>query len=62
MIGAKRHPSVVVAQHAAPVDPLLSPEKRYHPKREPFCETQSGVYRIYFDALRQSWFLRGIYD
>ena len=54
--------SVAVAPHAAPADPLLSPQKRYHPKREPCSETQSGVYRIYFDALRQAWFLRGIYD
>ena len=23
---------------------------------------QRGLYRIYFDALRQSWFLRGVYD
>ena len=21
-----------------------------------------GVYRLYYDALRQSWFVRGIYD
>jgi hypothetical protein len=21
-----------------------------------------GLYRIYFDALRQGWFLRGLYD
>jgi protein ImuB len=62
--------SAVVAQpcperrrgNAAPVDPVLSAEKRYHPKSEPFSETHSGLYRIYFDALRQAWFLRGIYD
>ena len=24
--------------------------------------TECGVYRIYFDVLRQSWFLRGLYD
>jgi hypothetical protein len=23
---------------------------------------QRGLYRIYFDALRQEWFLRGVYD
>ena len=21
-----------------------------------------GVYRIYYDALRESWFVRGVYD
>jgi hypothetical protein len=23
---------------------------------------QRGLYRIYYDALRQDWFLRGVYD
>src|SRR5260370_30525162 len=23
---------------------------------------QRGLYRIYYDALRQSWFVRGVYD
>jgi hypothetical protein len=25
-------------------------------------DPQRGLYRIYFDALRQGWFLRGVYD
>jgi protein ImuB len=25
-------------------------------------ERQRGLYRVYYDALRQSWFLRGVYD
>jgi protein ImuB len=26
------------------------------------CQTVRGIYRFYYDALRQSWFVRGIYD
>jgi len=45
--------SVEVAQLAAPL----------HPKRQqPHLEPQRGLYRIYYDALCQNWFLRGIYD
>lgn len=55
--------SSVVAQHAAPVHSLQSPKKRTRSKNEqPQPEAQRGLYRVYYDALRQGWFLRGIYD
>ena len=55
--------SVVVAQHAAPVAFLHSVKKRsYSTNEQHQPEAQRGLYRIYYDALRQSWFLRGIYD
>lgn len=52
--------SFVVAQHAAPALPRKNPPviKREQPKRE----TQSGLFCIYYDALRENWFARGYYD
>src|SRR6266852_5589553 len=53
--------SLVVAQHAAPV-PTQQKIKRSQPSKQSNTGTQSGLYRIFYDALRQSWFLRGVYD
>ena len=53
--------SVVAAQHAAPV---LSQQKndRSQPNKQSGTVPQRGLYRIYYDTLRQEWFLRGVYD
>ena len=49
--------------NAAPVYPLRNQENRLQPMRDQTpSERQRGVYRIYFDALQQAWFLRGLYD
>ena len=52
-------PSVVVAQHAAPA-PRQHKGEQSHPKKQ--SGTQHRLYRIYYDALRQGWFVRGSYD
>jgi hypothetical protein len=31
-------------------------------EHSPSAEPQNGVYRIYFDDLRQAWFVAGMYD
>jgi protein ImuB len=31
-------------------------------EHSPSAEPQNGVYRIYFDAIRQAWFVAGMYD
>lgn len=31
-------------------------------ENSPSTEPQNGVYRIYFDAIRQAWFVAGMYD
>jgi protein ImuB len=31
-------------------------------KRNSYASTRDGLYRIYYDALRQGWFVRGRYD
>ena len=36
------------------------PRQRHEPSKDP--SPQYGVYRIYYDALRQGWFVRGLYD
>jgi hypothetical protein len=64
-------PSQVGAQHrCAPsrqnVNLIDSPRpastnKRADKQLEP-SSRQRGLYRIYYDALRQGWFLRGVYD
>ena|SRR5712664_2578185 len=54
-------PSIVAAQHAAPVPPQQKSERSQANHRDGIC-SQRGLYRIYFDALRQEWFLRGVYD
>jgi protein ImuB len=55
--------SLVAAQHAAPVRSRSSREQEFsqHNSRTG-VESQRGLYRIYFDALQQGWFLRGVYD
>jgi protein ImuB len=61
--------SVVVAQlypersrgNAAPVPPQQNIE-RSQPNKQSDASSQRGLYRIYYDALRQDWFLRGEYD
>ena len=32
------------------------------PENSPTAEPQKGVYRIYYDVLRQAWFVAGMYD
>jgi len=53
-------PSVVVAQHAAPA---LRQERseQSQPNKQSRTDSQHGLYRIYYDALRQRWFVRGVY-
>jgi protein ImuB len=61
--------SVVVAQlypersrgNAAPVPPQQNIE-RSQPNKQSDASSQRGLYRVYYDALRQDWFLRGEYD
>jgi protein ImuB len=53
--------SVVVAQHAAPVQ-LHKNNEQSQSDKQCSAAPQRGLYRIYFDALRQEWFLRGVYD
>jgi protein ImuB len=61
--------SLVVAQlypersrgDAAPV-PRLGKSEQPQPNKQTGIGPQRGLYRIYYDALRQGWFLRGVYD
>jgi protein ImuB len=53
--------SIVAAQHAAPA-PLQQKSDRSQSNKQSGASLQCGLYRIYFDALRQEWFLRGVYD
>jgi protein ImuB len=53
--------SVVAAQHAAPVQ-LQQKSERSQPNKHSNSGPQRGLYRIYYDALRKEWFLRGVYD
>ena len=40
-----------------------SPQSSAHAiENSPSAEPQKGVYRIYYDAVRQAWFVAGIYD
>jgi protein ImuB len=48
--------SPVGAQHRC------APSRQNLNKESDRAVTQRGLYRIYFDALRQGWFLRGVYD
>jgi protein ImuB len=52
-------PPIVGAQHrcAPSRQNLNSPDAQQFPS-----SPQRGLYRIYYDALRQGWFLRGVYD
>ena len=44
-------------------DPVLSQSGRGHFSNPPPAKSPPhGVYCIYFDSLRQSWFVRGVYD
>jgi len=54
-------PSVVATQHAAQVTSRQKNE-RSQPNKHSNSGSQRGLYRIYFDALRKEWFLRGVYD
>src|SRR5712664_4677110 len=57
-------PSVVGAQHCcAPSRQNLNlkDSERINKKTE-LSGRQRGLYRIYYDALRQGWFVRGVYD
>jgi hypothetical protein len=48
-------PSPVGAQHrCAP--------SRQEVNNTEHSSSQRGLYRIYYDALQQNWFLRGVYD
>jgi protein ImuB len=59
--------SVVLAQpacagrHAAPVRSGQKRERSQSGKQSA-TNAQRGLYRIYYDALKQEWFLRGVYD
>ena len=53
--------SVVASQHAAPVLPQQTNDRSQSNKRSGTVP-QRGLYRIYYDTLRQEWFLRGVYD
>ncbi len=61
--------SIVAAQlypeqrrgNAAPVPPQQKSERSQANQRDGIC-SQRGLYRIYYDALRQGWFVRGVYD
>ena len=64
-------PTPVGAQHrCAPsrqdVNAIDSPRPASANKRagtkSDYSSRQHGLYRIYYDALRQGWFLRGVYD
>jgi protein ImuB len=59
--------SVVVAQHACAgrhAAPVRSGQKRERSQsgKQSATNAQRGLYRIYYDALKQEWFLRGVYD
>jgi hypothetical protein len=62
-------PSAVAAQlypehsrgNAVPVRSRRRLEQT-HPFPQHDKEPQRGLYRIYFDTLKQAWFLRGEYD
>ena len=54
-------PSIVVAQHAAPVPPQQKSE-RLKPNKQSGTSSQRGLYRIFYDSLQRQWFLRGVYD
>jgi len=53
--------SLVVAQHAAPV-PHKQKSEQSQPDTQSSTGPQRGLYRIFYDALLQGWFLRGVYD
>jgi protein ImuB len=53
--------SVVVAQHAAPATRQGKNQQQQTSKHSDTALPR-GLYRIYYDALRQAWFLRGVYD
>ena len=53
--------SIVAAQHAATA-PLQQKSDRSQSNKQSGASLQCGLYRIYYDALRQEWFLRGVYD
>jgi len=46
---------------AAPVLPQQKNE-RSQPNKQGDAGSRRGLYRIFYDALRQSWFVRGVYD
>jgi protein ImuB len=39
---------------SAPSEPICNPHSRQ--------EQKQAVYRVYYDSMRQSWFVRGVYD
>jgi protein ImuB len=53
--------SIVAAQHAALVSPQQKSERSQANQQDGIC-SQRGLYRIFYDALQQGWFLRGVYD
>jgi protein ImuB len=53
--------SPVAAQHAAPVPPQQSSD-RSKPNEQSGTSSKRGLYRVFYDALRQGWFVRGVYD
>jgi protein ImuB len=54
-------PSIVAAQHAAPVLPHQKSERSQANQRDGIC-SQHGLYRVFYDSFQQQWFLRGVYD
>lgn len=38
------------------------PGSSANPENSPTARPQEGVYRIYYDAMRQAWFVAGMYD
>ncbi len=56
-------PSVVGAQHGcAPSRQNLNLKDSERINKKELSGRQRGLYRIYYDALRQGWFVRGEYD
>jgi protein ImuB len=53
--------SIVGAQHAAPASRRETSQQQQSNKHSS-TTLQRGLYRIYYDALQQQWFLRGVYD
>jgi protein ImuB len=54
-------PSIVGAQHAVPASRREKSQQQQSNKHSG-TTLQRGLYRIYYDALQQQWFLRGVYD
>jgi protein ImuB len=62
-VGAQQCPAAPSRQNINAMDSSrpVSASKRAEAKSDQ-SSRQRGLYRIYYDALRQGWFLRGVYD